>query len=427
MFLPLFWLGFTPIAFADALSLDDALKEARSQSPDLQASGATAEESDWGRTEALAAFLPHLNITADHYFKIKYQTLDIALLGPSINFPFITPSTIYSLNASWSLFNGFQDANLLSAAKMKSEASHRDLDWAKFQTEQSVRNAFYEVIASRQLESVADENVRNLEEHLKQVQNMMHAGEAIEVNVLRVQVQLNNARSQKINAHDQVIISQQKLAQVLGKASESRVPDGNLPIPDESVARKIEQARLDSRPDLEARDLQSTAAEKAAKAAENYWIPSLALVGNYQFYNNINNDVLNSQFFKSAYQYGVELKWNLFDGLLSHARAHEAAAEAIRQQKNEQSAKLKAATDVETFRSQYRYQMTQFQTNTENLERSRRSVQLALSGQRSGTQTNTDVLDAELDLFNARAGVIQSQLGAIEAQISFENAIGRKL
>ena len=90
-------------------------------------------------------------------------------------------------------------------------------------------------------------------------------------------------------------------------------------------------------------------------------------------------------------------------------------------------ARIQAATDVQTNLSDYHFQLSQFMTNTENLERSKRSVQLALSGLRSGTQTNTDVLDAELDLFNARAGVIQSEIKALEAQIKFENAIGRKI
>ena len=418
---------------ADPLSLDQALKEAQGGSLEIQVSDARRESSDWGSVEARAAFLPQLNLDATHFFSIKYQTLDLQFGGALTTFPFVTPATTYALNASWNIFNSFQDFDRLGAANLAKEASHRDLDWSRFQVEQEVRLNFYESLAARLLESVAEENVANLEQHLQQIQDMLKAGEAIEVDVLRVQVQLNTARSQKINAEDEVIISQQHLAQALGKMTETRTPSGNLPIPDGSISNRIEtmskeeKDRFEGRADLQATDLRTEAAERSESAASHYWIPSIAIVGDYQFYNNTNFDVASSTPFKSAYQYGLELKWTIFDGLLSYARSKEAAAESIRQVKSASLARIQAATDVQTNLSDYHFQLSQFMTNTENLERSKRSVQLALSGLRSGTQTNTDVLDAELDLFNARAGVIQSEIKALEAQIKFENAIGRKI
>jgi outer membrane protein TolC len=415
------------------LSIEDALKEANAQSPEIQVSEAQADQSDFGKLEANANFLPHLSLDAIHYFDIKYQTLEVTEFGPPIEFPFVSPSTIYSLNVEWNIFNGFQDYDRLGAAKLTAEAGHDELDWSHFQVAQEIRLNFYQSIAARLLESVADENVNNLEQHLKQIQDMLKVGEAIEVDVIRVQVQLNSARTQKLNAHDSAIISQQHLAQSLGKKTESRLPTGNLPIPDEAVASKIESVNRDEaekfshRADLQATALRSAAAEKSEAAAANWLIPSLSVVGNYQIYNNENYELTNSNNFKSAYQYGLELKWNIFDGLLSYARSKEAAAASRVAVKSEALARLQASTDVETSQSNYRLNLSQYITNTENLERSLRSVQLALAGLRSGTQTNTDVLDAELDLFNARAGVIQSQMDALAAQIKFENAIGRNL
>jgi outer membrane protein TolC len=420
-------------AFAQTLTLDQALKDARHDSLELQVSDAEKDQAEWGTTEARAAFLPQISADATHYFDIKYQTLFINFAGLQTNFAFVTPATTYGLTASWNVFNGFQDYDRLGAAKLKSQASRKDLEYARFQVDQEVKLNFFEVIAARLLESAANENVTNLETHLKQIQDMLKAGEAIEVDVLRVQVQLNNARSQKINAHDSVIISQQKLAQALGKTTESRQPEGDLPIPDSDISKRIqttnrdEQRKFADRLDLQASDLRSEAAEKAENASTHYWIPSLSLVGNYQYYNNNDFNPTENSAFKSSYEWGLELKWNIFDGLLSYARAKEAADETIREVKSTALARIQAATDVQTNESDYQFQLSQFVANTDNLDRSKRSVQLALSGLRSGTQTNTDVLDAELDLFNARAGVIQSQIKALEAQVKFENAIGRTL
>jgi outer membrane protein TolC len=54
-------------------------------------------------------------------------------------------------------------------------------------------------------------------------------------------------------------------------------------------------------------------------------------------------------------------------------------------------------------------------------------VRLARLSYDAGSRTNTDVLDAELDLFRTRAGVVQSQLSAAEALINLELAFGSSL
>jgi outer membrane protein TolC len=416
------------------LQLDQALKEAQAQSPELQMRAAETDASDWGKVENFAGFLPHFNVDATHYFNIKYQVLDVSLGGgPKTPFPFVSPATTYGLYANWNIFNGFQDTDKYGAAKLKSDAAHSDLEWTKFQINQEVRMNFFQSIASRSLEAVAQENVSNLEQHLKQIQDMLRVGEAIEVDVIRVQVQLNTARTDKLNSHDNVIISQQHLAQSLGKSTEARLPEGALPIPEDSIATRIDQMSRDEaekfahRGDIQATNLRAEAASKTESAAGHYWIPAVALVGNYQLYNNEDFSVTNSNSFRSAYEYGVELTWNIFDGMLSYARSKEAAAMTVQAAKSEALARIQASTDVQVNQNTYRVNLSQYVTDTDNLERSKRSVQLALAGLRSGTQTNTDVLDAELDLFKARAGVIQSQMNALEAQIKFENAIGRTL
>jgi outer membrane protein TolC len=428
-FLFLLGIGFLPCRAnrAEALTIDQAVSEANENSPDLQASFAQTEVARYGKTEALSYFIPHVEFQGDHYFDIKYQVLDVNFGGLNTEFPFVSPATIYALNMNWSIFNGFQDYDHLESAKLQSEASEEDLTWAKFSLNEDVRLAFMQVIANRQLESAYDENIRNLEAHAKQVDARLRAGTALEVDSLRVQVQLNNARSQKINAHDDVIIAEQRLAQLLGKTSDSRAVEGDLPIPDDDTAKRIETTDIQSRPDLRALNLRSEASEKSKSAAKNYWIPSLALVGQYSFYNNETYSLANTGEFRSAYQVGIELKWNIFDGLLSYARAGEAAAQAEVAIKKEQSAKLQAATDHANYQQEYRYQLTQYLAQAENLVRSKRSVELALAGQRAGTQRNIDVLDAELDLFNARSGVIEAELGAYTAKVNFEKAVGRNL
>ena len=44
-----------------------------------------------------------------------------------------------------------------------------------------------------------------------------------------------------------------------------------------------------------------------------------------------------------------------------------------------------------------------------------------------GARTNTELLDAESDLYKSQAGAINAQVGAIEALINLETSLGKKI
>jgi outer membrane protein TolC len=59
------------------------------------------------------------------------------------------------------------------------------------------------------------------------------------------------------------------------------------------------------------------------------------------------------------------------------------------------------------------------------VDKAQESVRLATLGQKAGTRTTTEVLDAELDSFRSSAGVVSAQMDAAEALINLELALGK--
>ena len=62
-----------------------------------------------------------------------------------------------------------------------------------------------------------------------------------------------------------------------------------------------------------------------------------------------------------------------------------------------------------------------------DITKSKESVRLAKEGRRVGTRSNTDLLDAESDLYKSEAGAISAQIGAMEALINLELSVGHKI
>ena len=60
-----------------------------------------------------------------------------------------------------------------------------------------------EAIASKELEKVAQQNVKTLEEHLTKAKALQQSGMETSFDVLRVEVQLNKAQSDKLNGKAQ--------------------------------------------------------------------------------------------------------------------------------------------------------------------------------------------------------------------------------
>jgi outer membrane protein TolC len=248
-------------------------------------------------------------------------------------------------------------------------------------------------------------------------------GSATKFDLLRVQVQLEEAISDKIAADNNVVLARKNLAVVMGIESDSRPLVGELPVPDESAIPANLNPDFSDRTDLEALRSRADAAADAQASAYGAWIPRVTLTAEKQYYNNQNKDIWAA--YRDAYSVGVMLSWNLFDGgatlarnFETHYRTQEAEAEA-------EARTLQAPKDFELYKRSYLYNSNLYRAKRRALDMAQESVRLANLGYNAGTRTSTDVLDAELDLIRARAGVVRAQVDGAQALINLELAVGK--
>jgi len=416
---------------APALTIDSAVTEGLGQSPDIQRAQAAKSETEWKHFEALGAgFLPKVEATAQHFFDEKYSLTNFNLGGSILNMPGFYPTNEATVQVSIPIFNGLSNVRNLQAASLAEDAARAELEHAQFQLKEEIRMAFYKALAAQQLKDVAEQNVKTLDDHLKQVDTQKHGGVATSYDVLRVQVQLNEARADAIDAEDNVATTRKKLNQLLGLEEDNRRLDGALPVP---VAERVKELKYSDAPknrtDIQALNLRAAAADRARQASQAWWVPSIAVGGQYQWYDaqNYTDRINDTGNYYNAYNFGVMLKWNLFDGGVSIAKAGEAAQQAIQAEKAAQAEKLKVPYDFEYWKRRYVSNTDHYISKKFDITRSEESVRLAKEEERAGTRTSTETLDAELDLFRAKAGVVNALVNAAEAAIRLELALGREI
>lgn len=411
------------------LTLDEAINEALKSSPVIEKNKSVLNEASWKVKENLSGFLPSLSATATHLFETKLALTNLKMGGSATEtiVPQIIPTSQFSLVSSMPLFEGFASLNRYHLATENNQAATNELSWSQFKIELDVTLAFYKALASITLKNIAEQNLKVLEDHLKEVKLFKQSGMATNYDILRVEVQVSNAQTDLLNAVDNIAISEQNLLEIIGLDKLDLKISGDLPILNETYLKGIDISDIYDRSDIKALKNRVTAATFASKAQDSYWVPKLSLIGQYQYYNNLTTKITETDKYRSAYQVGIQLYWNIFDGFTSFSKAHAQTEVLVQTQKSYRITELKAQKDFEIAKRKYNYFLNLYKARNNDISKSKESVRLAKEGRRVGARTNTDLLDAEDDLYKSEAGAINAQLGAIEALINLQIAIGQKI
>lgn len=429
--------SITPV-FADtsvqtSLTLDDAQNQALQQSPDYQKAHALESEMSWHQVQSLGeGFLPQVSISGQHFFAENYSYLNVEFGSPTpIQFPEIYPQTSLNLDAKMDIFDGFKNLHQIDASDRSHQAAQILLDWSSFQIQEQVRLKYFQALAAKILLDMANENVKTLEDHLRIVQDRLQNGEATKYDLLRVDVQLSTAKSNQIEASDNVVLTRESLAQVMGLKQDDRPLSGDLPVINtDKIVSQLTAVDFNERPDVKARIMQAESAEDESAAEGSFWVPKVSLIGEYQFYNvpdYLTTGLSNNDDFRTDYFFGAAATWDIFDGGISLAKAKEAEAKSNQAQDDVKAAQIQAPYDFDLWKRKLVSSGAVYQAKLTDVDEAAESVRLATLGFQAGANTTTDVLDAELDKFTASAGLVQAQVGMLEAVINLELAIGKRL
>jgi outer membrane protein TolC len=413
-------------SYGDELQLSTALTEVMGGSPKIEASKASAEEANWKKTEVLGTgFLPKLRMSGTYLTDKKYQFINTTINGAPVVFPSIIPNSQFNLIAELPLFDGWISTNRLRAAEKTAEAGQLKFEWEKFRTEMQVTTAFYRALAAKLLRDVALQNLKALDDHKREAQLFRKSGINTNYDVLRVEVQASNAKTDLADAEDAIIISRERLAELMGHDSEERELAGELPVPQEGRLMLAQNSPVD-RADLKALRLESMARMDEEKAASRFWVPELSMFGQYTMYNNLTSGLDDYSAYRNARQVGFLMTWNLFDGLVSYSRSQQTIQRKVQSEKVLRASQLAARKDLIIWARRYRSQCRIYQARMEDIKRSEESVRLSKEGRRVGARTESEILDAEVDLYRSRAGALRAQLAAVEALINLQLAEGRR-
>ena len=316
------------------LTLDDAVKLALQRNPDLQRQILLALSAEQDQVIARSAVLPSLTFNAS----ADYQRVNGRQVVNGIELPTgqqVQQKTDYgplygsSLRLRQLVFDGGKWWNNLAASDLGLQASQAQVDEQRLQITYLVEQRFYELVrAQRQLVVLADAATRSRDQ-ADYTQRLFEGGRATQADVYAARANRDNDEVQRLGQERAVELARSDLSVAIGLDPGSPLtvvePQYMMAEPSQPPAlpQAVERA-LGNRPSLKAFALTAGQNRKLASAAKgNYW-PNVAIVAGWGRSTQDFDLYVEAPGRNSQASAGVELTWNVFNGLSDQANVRKA-------------------------------------------------------------------------------------------------------
>jgi len=422
----------TNIWFSQPLSLADAINVALEQSPRILQAKKEVEATEGVVVQTRAVALPKVSAIG------RYGALE-----PSdVDRPEFFPSGVtFGTEQSWgaqvrltqSLYEGGRITSALRTANLTRQQSLLNYQTAVTDTMFIIETSYYDVLLADQQITVQQASVELLSRQLADVTRRFDAGVIPRFNVLRAEVELANAKPKLIRARNDLRTTKNRLANLLGfnlpKDGLADIPltlSGKLEAPSSLIPLPAAIATAMSRR-TELKALQKTEAirkEDIINARAGYK-PSLQAFGGYDAHNTMFSPDISREV--HGWITGVQVSWDLFDGLRTQGRVQEAKARYEQAGIDLEDSARRIELDVRVAHSNFIEAQDVLESQRKVLEQADEALRLAESRFQAGTGTQLDVLGAQTALTDARTTQVQALHDAAVARARLERAIGLNL
>jgi outer membrane protein TolC len=271
------------------------------------------------------------------------------------------------------------------------------------------------------MKQVTEENVRQMVSHLQDIESMQAQGMATLNDVLKVRVQLSNAKILDSDAENSIRMAVLSLDATLGiPLSTSIVLTSPLtPVSKElTPMQSLLTQAMENRPDLRSMEWRKRGAESGVAAARGGWLPQLYLTGNY-YYSRPNSRIFPAlDEFKDTWDVGVSLQFDLWNNLSTVYQTDAARAQYVQAEDG-----IKALRDGITLEVTQTY--LQVNQNRERIALAQLAVQQSEENLRVAKEKFSVRLMANSELLDAEAAQLQARLQLTQAFVDYELSIAR--
>lgn len=409
------------------LTIEQSVQLGLENSRTFHASLMRSELAEAKASEMKAALLPSLKVQASYQRLSEVPEFKIPFPGIPTIFPYLPNAYVARATLQQPLFTGWRLQGASENASYLAEASQRDLARDRAELILSIKTAYWTVFRASEVRRLAEENVKQTESHLRDVESLEKHGMATRNDVLKVNVQLANSRLLLSDAVNNLRMSTLAFNSIIGIPLETEIAIASPlspPTRESAQLNGLLKNALSVRPDLLGQELRLKAADAAVTAASGGWFPQVFLTGNYTTARPNQRIIPAVDEFRETWDVGISLQFDIWNNLSTLHQTTQAKAQ--REQVRDAVASMRDGIVLEVTQSALNCQQAQERIELAELtvRQANENYRMAAERFKTGLMTSSDLLDAEVMLLQARLQLTNAQVEHELAQAKLEKVAG---
>jgi outer membrane protein len=400
------------------ITLGEAIRRSTQLDPDYVRALGRIEDAEWGRRAAMLAFVvPAITVGLD---ETKYSESFFNPADPA------NPTSTLVVGRASADYEIFSLRKFSEISRTKAELASADAGELeqRFQAALETESSYYDVLVNQELARVAQQRAVRAREALGVARARVASGAAVQTDSLQLVLELIRAQVDSLRQHNALRTAQLDLARRVGASGPvGAVPADTLPAPPLPISlAEALRVGLEQGPQYQAAQADERAAEATLKAQRGDYLPTIRIGAVHQRYD--------TQLFPGAANitsvtFGVSLPvWD--NGLreieVTRARVNRDVSRSIRED-------LERTVRRDVTSSYDAYETSKAAVELANVAGTvaRENYRMQSLRYRSGASTILDLLDAQVSVAEAEAGVVQARFTTRLALAQLEAILGRRL
>jgi TolC family type I secretion outer membrane protein len=410
-------------AAPNKFTLQDCIDTALKNQPAIRSARENVNAGQGRVTQAASPYLPQVRASTGYS---ENHSLGGALGGS------ISKSYTTSVSVNQTLYDFGKTGNALDAARSGTRSSEFDEQRVVQETVLNVKQAYYALLAAKQLVLVAQKTTEQAASHFRQAEAFFQSGTKPRFDVTRAEVEVNSAKLGIITASNNVRLRTIGLYNAMGVDPEKDIEIDDI-LSSPIAIPPMEQALADSvknRPEMLKVEMDIQAAQARVKAEESSYFPTLSATGAYNWAHGkseMNMGILGVLHgdIQDSWNAGVTLSMPLFEGGLTRGRVSEARATLHVLEAQGRSFRQSILIELNQAYADIESATARIAVMELSIKKAQENLELAQGRYEAGVGPYIEVTDAQVASVNAETDHVQALYDYQLAAARLVKAMGR--
>lgn len=418
--LSLFMMNNIRAGNEETWDLERCIQYAVENNIQIQKSNVSEQQQEVSLKEAQAALFPSLSFGMNqslNYRPLQDSPNSIVANGmANTSVKKLTENGNYSLNASWTVWDGKSNTNTIKIQKLNKKMAELDTEISKNSITEQITQLYIQILYSTEAKKVNESILETAKKQVERGKEMMQNGLLSETELKQLEAQWSSAQYDVVNAQTQIDDYNLQLKQLLELDPNTDFQIADLEIADEQALQLVPSSNevysqaLLLRPEIQSKQTAIEAAKLSVDVAKAGYQPSLSL-----------NASISDSHYSTGAQVASQLKENLngtigltlsvpiFDNRRNKSAVERAKLDQVTKALELTEEQKNLYNTIESYNLQARNNQEKFKASITKTESMESSYKLLNEQFENGLKNVVELLTGKDDLLQAQQEKLQSK------------------